>query len=360
MKNKIVAIVFLLLILGLPLLHVLTPDKPFSDSERRELEEFPPITIESLAKGEWLTNFESYLLDQFPARDATVAAKSLIQLDLLGQLDNNGFYLYNNGIYKSNYPIRESSIENFAAKINSVYSQYLSGSNAVCAIVPDRGQYVASEHGYLSFDYAKMREILNSSLSEINYIDLLDKLTVDNFYNTDLHWKQETLLPLAEYLAAELGVTLPQTDYTTHEYTEFLGGYYSRAPYYLNPETLTYLTSVYTETAYVEDYQHPDFHSVYNTERLEGVDSYDVYLSGATPLITITNPEAESERELIIFRDSYGSSLAPLLLPGYSSITLIDLRYISSDLLGEMVDFHGQDVLFMFGIEVINSSAMLK
>ncbi|MDD3265443.1 MAG: hypothetical protein PHH02_05960, partial [Dehalococcoidales bacterium] len=61
------------------------------------------------------------------------------------------------------------------------------------------------------------------------------------------------------------------------------------------------------------------------------------------------------------FRDSFASSIAPLLLEGYSKITMIDLRYITTDLAGELVEFKaGYDVLFLYGTQVLNNSAMLR
>lgn len=57
--------------------------------------------------------------------------------------------------------------------------------------------------------------------------------------------------------------------------------------------------------------------SVYNTSKLKGMDSYEVYLDGASSYITIYNDLAETERELVVFRDSFGSSLVPLLVDKY-------------------------------------------
>jgi hypothetical protein len=89
--------------------------------------------------------------------------------------------------------------------------------------------------------------------------------------------------------------------------------------------------------------------------------SYDIYLSGAVPLITIENPMEANNKELLLFRDSFGSSIAPLLLKSYSKITLIDLRYISSDLLKSYLDLSKKyDVLFLYSIQVLNHSQMLK
>lgn len=85
-----------------------------------------------------------------------------------------------------------------------------------------------------------------------------------------------------------------------------------------------------------------------------------MFLSGATPLTVITNPKAAEERELVIFRDSYGSSIAPLMIEAYSKITLVDLRYMSSDLLGDYVDFTDAEVLFLMSDKIVNNSIMLK
>ena len=85
-----------------------------------------------------------------------------------------------------------------------------------------------------------------------------------------------------------------------------------------------------------------------------------MYLSGAVPLMVIENPTATTERELVIFRDSFGSSLAPLLLEAYSKVTLIDIRYMASSLIGDYINFSNQDVLFLYNTLILNSSEMLR
>ena len=52
--------------------------------------------------------------------------------------------------------------------------------------------------------------------------------------------------------------------------------------------------------------------------------------------------------------------MAPLLLPAYSRVTLVDLRYLKSDFLDQFIDFHGQDVLFLYGTTLLNESYTLK
>ena len=90
------------------------------------------------------------------------------------------------------------------------------------------------------------------------------------------------------------------------------------------------------------------------------MDGYDVFLHGAQAVLRIENPLAETDRELVIFRDSFGSSLAPLLLPAYKTVTLVDIRYVASDYVKQFVDFHGQDVLILYSTTLINGAGVLR
>ena len=85
-----------------------------------------------------------------------------------------------------------------------------------------------------------------------------------------------------------------------------------------------------------------------------------MFLSGSISLLNIQNPNAKSEKELVIFRDSFGSAIAPLLAEGYAKITLVDIRYLSSALVGNYVDFQNADVLFLYSTSVLNHSETLK
>jgi hypothetical protein len=95
-------------------------------------------------------------------------------------------------------------------------------------------------------------------------------------------------------------------------------------------------------------------------EKASGRDPYDVFLSGSVSLLTIENPKSATDRELVIFRDSFGSSLAPLLVESYAKVTLVDIRYLQSERLGQFLQFDDQDVLFLYSTLVLNNSETLK
>ena len=92
----------------------------------------------------------------------------------------------------------------------------------------------------------------------------------------------------------------------------------------------------------------------------DSLDRYDIFLSGPCSLMDINNPEGEKGKQLIIFRDSYGSSLAPLLMSDYEKIVLIDTRYIAPELIKDYVKFEGSDVLIIYSTLLVNSSSTIK
>ena len=142
-------------------------------------------------------------------------------------------------------------------------------------------------------------------------------------------------------------------------YEEFAGASYSKAGGVVAKDTLTYLTNYIIDSAVVKHLEYGE-KPVYDTAKLTGVDAYDVFLSGPSSLIEITNVFSDTNKELVIFRDSFSSSLIPLLIPYYNKITVVDLRYITSDMLEKYVEFKNKDVLILYSTQIINNSSMLR
>ena len=128
----------------------------------------------------------------------------------------------------------------------------------------------------------------------------------------------------------------------------------------LTADVLTYLSSPQTNAATVSGAEFSGTLPVYTPNKPNSLDTYDVYLNGAQALLTITCPNTESTKELIIFRDSFASSLTPYFIGAYKTITLVDTRYINKALLEQYVDMHGQDVLFLYSTTMLNSARLWK
>ena len=142
--------------------------------------------------------------------------------------------------------------------------------------------------------------------------------------------------------------------------TEFKGVYSGQLPINEEKDEIKILTNNVLENCIVYNYEKNETTTIYNVDKMNSLDKYDVYLSGAVSLISIENAENKKGRELVVFRDSYASSFVPLLVEGYDKITLIDTRYISPKILENYIEFSNQDILFLYSTSVINNSYTLK
>lgn len=364
------------------IINIVLPDKVLSFSERRPLAQKPEFTGAAIFGGGFDTAVENYALDQFAGRDNFKALKALTDLKVFGKLDNNNIYVIDDYIFKLEYPMNPQSVENMGHKLDKLYDMYLKDCNVILGIIPDKSQFAAEEHKYLSIDYTQITSLLLSSLktplwnvssgsnlheNSINYLDLKNLLELEDYYKTDLHWKQENLSNIVSAIgdlfdfstSYDIGIN-PNL---TKSYSPFYGSYYGQASLKLPPDTITYVEDDFINNAMVTDYDQgkkEPAESIYNINKLGSIDTYDLFFSGNSPLITIENPLCTNGRELVIFRDSFGSSLAPLLLEAYSKITLVDLRFIPTENVGMFVDFTDQDVLLLYSQGVLNSSDMIK
>ena len=358
--------VFVLLLLwaGLAVFAWLKPAGETSQAERRPLAQFPAISAESLLSGKFVTEFEDYTLDQFPGRDLFRQLKAMVHYHVLGQKDNNGIYIADGYAAKLDYPVNEKDLAHALNRLNFVYETYLkdTGSKVYASVIPDKGFYLAEENGYPAMDYEALFSTVRQSLPFATYIDITDCLNYTDYYFTDTHWRQEKLLPVAQKLSQAMGLTAPKPeDFTAVTLDRpFYGVYYGQAALAMEPEEMVILESDLLKDCQVYDFETQTYTPVYDLEKLAGKDPYDVFLSGSKSLLRIENPNAKTDKELLIFRDSFGSSVTPLLVQDYKTVTLVDIRYLDSRMLTNFLEFHGQDVLFLYSTLVLNSGSTIK
>lgn len=357
-KNIIITIVFLIIIIIPFFINIIKKDTQISISERRKLEQFPEFTISKLFDGTFFEKFEKYTMDQFWKREEFRKIKVNTELKVLNKKDYNNLYEYKGYLIEQIYPINEKSILNITNKINQIKEKYLTEDNNIYySIIPDKNYFV--DNGNLKIDYEKLEKEMNENLQFGKYINIFDILKLDDYYKTDSHWKQENLINVAKKIGQEMNIELQQ-QYEEKTITEFNGVYSGRLAISNEKDKIKVLTNSILENCKVYNYEKEEYTSIYNMDKINSVDKYDIYLSGSVPLISIENPQNENGKELIVFRDSYASSLIPLLIEGYSKITLIDTRYISSQILDKYVEFSNQDILFVYSTLLINNSTTLK
>lgn len=367
--KRIILILLSIYILGTAAAFAVCPKQEYSVSERRRLADKPVLSVKSIYDGSFSNDLETYLLDRFPFRDALRSLKAHFASDILRQKENNGIYIANGHASKLEYPLNEAEAERAVEMLLALKKNYFSNNNVFYTVIPDKNYFLASQNGYPHMDYERLLEILNKGLgNELEYIDIFPALEIDDYYKTDTHWRQEYLDGVVSLLLKGLGCEEPEVDFNLYEkrkIEDFYGIYRGQAALPFPAEEIIYLTNEVTDNAEVYDAETDSIKKVYQTELLsdgKSMDSYDIFLGGARAVLTIRNTlfEVDEEKRLIIFRDSFGSSLAPLLLEQYSEIVLADLRYISARHIGEYVDFENADILFAYNTLLWNSASILK
>lgn len=351
MKEKIITCSFVGILFIFPICGLFIKDLDISSYERRKLTTFFDL------KDNFVDNLDDYLSDQFPGRNFLISSNSVFDRYILGNIDSNDVYIKDGFVIDKNYPINDKNVDGFIEKMNYINENYLEDSNVFYTIIPDKG-YFLDDSKYLKLDYDDMYSRLEKGI-KISYIDVKTLLMLDDYYRTDIHIKQENYFKVIKKIVSSFDLEYRDFNYEETVFDDFYGASYSKIPAFMKPDKLKILSNNIIDSVKVKHLEYKDS-SVYDMNKVSSSDLYNIYLSGPSSLIEIDNDNATSERELIIFRDSFASSFAPLLVPYYKKITLIDLRYMKMDLVNNYVDFNNKDVLFSYSTLIVNDSNILR
>lgn len=338
-------------------LTLLLPKKDVSESERRELAQLPGLSFETLLDGSYFTGLTTYATDHFALRESFRTLNTFLRVDILQQPDSGGVFEENGYLFEPAWPMEERTILKNTQNLQNIVDTYFAGKPVYFSVIPDKADF--AETSCPKLDTERVAAIVSENFSG-KYIDITDTLELSDYYRTDTHWRQEKLEDTAAALVSGMGGTLPEADFTWNTVEPFYGVLWGRYAMPLPGEELLYGTNSATENAVVCDLSHPEVSTVYVPETTSS-DKYDIFLSGAASVIEIQNPEAEADKHLVLFRDSFGSSIAPWLLTRYEKITMIDTRYISSAILSDYAETDTVDeVLFLYSTAILNTGGILK
>lgn len=287
-----------------------------------------------------------------PTQEASLPAETLPEI-----------YVYESCIATTEAPFNAKSLQYAARKFRQLYESYLTGNEGriYLAIVPDKGCFTQPPAGYVPASAGETASALLAELDFMQYVDIASGLTLADYYRTDPHWRQERLTGTAQTLAQAMDILLSGDLRQETAMAAFRGTYADKVDTPLEDDTLLYLTSDVLAACSVWDYENDCAGTLYDLAAAERGTGYDLFLSGSKPLLRIDSPLSATERELIVFRDSFGSCLIPLLAGSYRTITLVDIRYLAADMVGRFVDIPADaDVLFLYSTLVLHNSRTMK
>ncbi len=342
------------------LAEILLPDRSFSPNENRNLAERPGISGNSLKDGSFFSELSSYFSDQFFLRDAFVGLSASEEF-LLGRRESHGVY-----IGKDHYlfaapetPVPEK-IRALTDAVGGFAASYPDRSIRMmvvpCAasVIPEKLPANAPVRNQLQ-DISDFASGLPASVTFIDTAQILREHAADQlYYRTDHHWTSLGAKTVFEGTAAQLGIEAPMTEYDHLLLsTQFLGtlgsqsGHYGtrdRIDLYIPKPGALYYVSVPDENVVRS--------SLYDREKLSGKDQYQVFLGGNHPVVEIRTA-AGTDKNLLLFKDSYANSFVQFLIPYYDKIVMIDPRYYY-DSLETVIRSNGiTDILFLYSANTL-------
>lgn len=262
------------------------------------------------------------------------------------------YYVFENSIVEAQGKLNPVMANYAIALFDRVHGEKLLGcDNIYFAIIPDKEMLIeGNEESYFEFySYFEKRLVF------ADFIDIFSLLEFSDYYRTDPHLRQETLIDIAKKICEKMG-TVTQSEYNVNKAVDnFKGAYSKQSGLEVGAEELCYLTGNVIDNLKVSESI-----KLYDFDKLSTDEPYEFFLSGNHPVVTIKNENTKSDRKLVVFRDSFANNLAPLLCENYGEVVLVDFRYVMSEYVSELVDFENADVLFLYSTLLLNNSMSMK
>lgn len=330
------------------IISICLPDKSFSPIENRSLQIWPSLSIKALKTGEWAKDMETYVIDQFPARDSFIWIKSEMEF-LLGKSENNNVFLTssNHLVERFDEPDYNNIDENLAKLIQwkesidcPVYTAIIPGQSSILQeSLPENAP---------TYDEEFVIEYINNSIEDT--IDMYSILWSHRdeyiYYGTDHHWT--TLGAYYGYRAIQdaLGVAIiPLQKYDeTVVCNDFYGTWYSQSGIRRGTadEIYTYVPNQEIKVCKGTSWETLE---LYDKDFLLEHDKYALFLGGNHPIVEI---EGKGEGRVLFIKDSYTNSMAPFFIEHYEEVHLIDLRYMRDSITEYVKENHIDQVIICY------------
>ena len=358
----LIIVIFVLLFAFFTGFSIFGEKKDFSVNENRALQTLPNISVDNVLDGSFQKDYDSFLSDQFEFRDFWVTAKTRIML-ALGKKDINGVFIGKDDYLIEKYT--DSDFDDDLVKYNiDMISDFLNRTaelevGTYVSFVPSKGTVLTNRlpKNASPYDSSYVGKSVEENLSDgVKCIDILPSLKERNgeyiYFRTDHHW---TSLG-AYYAYSEIGKAmgfepLSLDSFESRNVTDsFVGSSYDK----LQLGDMKDIVTAYDSGIKVS----VDFHgerekakTLYFDEMLSEKNKYEFFLGGNYGRVDIKT-NADSNKKLIVVKDSYTNAIIPFLINHYKNITMIDLRFFADDLDGLIYDDYTiDDVLVLLNTE---------
>lgn len=348
------------------LLGLILKDRAFSERENRSLAQAPTLTGEALADGSYLSDLGTYLADQFPFRDSWISL-NLGWNRALGQKEASGVYLCQDD-YLMQIP-SEPNEQQRKRNLEAVrtFAEDHKDLNLVMSVIPN----AVTIHADKLPDHAPVRDQLadlaaiKEKVGGTQFVDvtdcLLDHRGETLFYRTDHHWTSQGAYYALQEIAQSLHIPIQdRAAYTVYTVSDsFEGTLSSKSGSHGTRDVVELFVPVTDITYYVtNDNDQTGVCSMYDRSALDGKDHYAVFFGGNYGRVDIVTT-ADTERTLLVFKDSYANCLIPMLYPYFDHIIMIDPRYYYDSVKSVVKNESVTDVLYLYNLDTFQTDTSL-
>lgn len=363
------------MVLFFSVLFFVTEKKDFSENENRYLADVPKFGWRQVQEGAYMEGLTDYVSDHFPFRDFWVGLKTKTEL-VCGKRKINGIFVAEDGYLVEEYvkPENTERIAGTLKKFADTVEELTAGQGRKIQMRLMLVPTAVSVYG----DKLPKHALVNDQMQTADYLyaetgippidcrmALRENRSGENlYYRTDHHWTTFGAYVGYRVFCREMGfapVSLGEmTAQTVTE--EFKGTLYSKSGdyghdgdaivIYTNPSDR--LTVEYKDTGEVSD-------SLYNLEYADKKDKYSIFLNNLHPLVEITNETAETDRELVLVKDSYANSIVPFLVHHYKKVYVFDTRYYKEGPSAFIAEHGGvTDVLLLYNMNTLDGDSGIR
>ncbi|MGI6017917.1 MAG: DHHW family protein [Marvinbryantia sp.] len=360
-QNLCIIGMFLAMVFGFTAVSLLKPDTDFSEKENRMLAKMPELTVKDVLNGTFSREYETYLTDQFFLRDEWIGVKTDVERLMLKQEINDIYFAKDGYLIEKHSGSFDSptALQNIStlAEFLEVQQAAFGADHVKAMIVPNAVEILKEKLPPFAKNTQEEEFLVRvqEGLPEDSFIDAGNILTAHTneqlYYRTDHHWTTAAARHVYKVWAEKIGLSIvPDEGYTQEILTdEFYGTIEAKVNTKVQADTLTawkplkpvpYTVILNRDETNVKE-------SLYDLSYLDTRDKYAVYFGGNQPLIEI-DTEAESNRRLLVIKDSYAHCFVPFAVQDFAAVTMIDLRYFNESLSEYMHANEFTDVLVLY------------
>lgn len=364
--NKIIAVVLFMIVLIFSFLFIFESKNTFSENENRVLQTLPNFSFKKLFSGRYIDELSNYFNDQFPYRDEFMSIKTKTD-KFFGKEDEDGVYFAKKDylLQKYNNPKKNdvliNSLNDFNNKINYINLNMILVPTSISInsdLLPNNAPTYNEEKS--------IKYIYNGI--HFNTIDIYKTLKEHNsdyqmFYRLDHHWTTfAAYYAYVEYAKANNISPYSLNSFTIDEVTnKFNGTLYSKTSDYTRKSDSIYTFSL-PDTSYTVNYVYSKkiTNTLYAKSYLNKKDKYSYFLDNNHPLIVITNNKIDSDKELVVIKDSFANSMIPFLINHYKKIHVIDPRYYKGSISDYILNNKNiTDCLILYNINTLDNESSI-